>query len=236
MSGHSKWANIRHRKQAVDAKKSQQFHKVAQEIQKALVFGNNPNTNSQLRTALAKARAVNLPKKTITKLLENKNADPNHDHLFWLGCRFAKTVLLLLQIDSPRQKLVTNEVEKLASKLKGLEVLPLSAIMYHFIQVVAFSFVNLSESLLQSIINQFVVYDFVSVDNQTTIYFTETSSIKTFRLFLQEKQISDFASEQTYLPKIRVKIDKNVETELNQCKKLVLMQFNCQQIVDNVQR
>jgi YebC/PmpR family DNA-binding regulatory protein len=65
MAGHSKWANIKHRKAAQDAKKGKAFTRVAKEIMLAAKNGGDPDMNPRLRTALAAARAVNLPKDKI---------------------------------------------------------------------------------------------------------------------------------------------------------------------------
>ncbi len=66
MAGHSKWANIRLRKGAQDAKKGKAFTRVAKEIMLAAKLGGGDVTgNPRLRTALLKAREVNLPKDKI---------------------------------------------------------------------------------------------------------------------------------------------------------------------------
>ncbi len=66
MSGHSKWANIQHRKGRQDAKRSNLWTKLVREIiVAARMAGGDPDTNSRLRLALVKARAGNVPKDTI---------------------------------------------------------------------------------------------------------------------------------------------------------------------------
>ena len=65
MSGHSKWANIQHRKGRQDAKRGKIFTKAAKEIIIAAKTGGDPVSNSRLRAAIAAAKAVNLPKDKI---------------------------------------------------------------------------------------------------------------------------------------------------------------------------
>lgn len=65
MSGHSKWANIQHRKGRQDAKRGKVFTKAAKEIIIAAKGGGDPAGNSRLRAAIAAAKAVNLPKDKI---------------------------------------------------------------------------------------------------------------------------------------------------------------------------
>jgi len=65
MAGHSKWANIQHRKGRQDAKRGKLFTKAAKEIIIAAKSGGDPATNSRLRAAIAAAKTVNLPKDKI---------------------------------------------------------------------------------------------------------------------------------------------------------------------------
>ncbi|MDE5833201.1 MAG: YebC/PmpR family DNA-binding transcriptional regulator [Desulfovibrio sp.] len=65
MSGHSKWANIQHRKGRQDAKRGKVFKKAAKEIIIAAKGGGDPAGNPRLRAAIAAAKAVNLPKDKI---------------------------------------------------------------------------------------------------------------------------------------------------------------------------
>ena len=70
MSGHSKWANIKHKKAAADAKKGKAFSKVAREIMIAAKSGGDPGSNITLRTLIQKARAVNMPADNIERAIK----------------------------------------------------------------------------------------------------------------------------------------------------------------------
>jgi len=70
MSGHSKWANIKHRKAAVDAKRGKIFTKVIRELTVAARLGGDPNTNPRLRIAIAAAKNQNMPKDTIDRAIK----------------------------------------------------------------------------------------------------------------------------------------------------------------------
>jgi len=70
MSGHSKWANIKRRKAAVDAQKGRIFTKLTREIiVAARQGGGNPESNMRLKTAIEKARAANLPMENIQRAI-----------------------------------------------------------------------------------------------------------------------------------------------------------------------
>jgi len=71
MSGHSKWATIKRRKAAVDAKRSKAFTKVIKEIQiAARMGGGDPEGNPRLRTAMLNARAANMPNDNIERAIK----------------------------------------------------------------------------------------------------------------------------------------------------------------------
>ncbi|TAN38995.1 MAG: YebC/PmpR family DNA-binding transcriptional regulator [Verrucomicrobia bacterium] len=71
MSGHSAWANIKHKKQANDAKRGKIFSKIAKEMMIAVrANGKDPITNLTLRTLLQKARAANMPSDNIERAIK----------------------------------------------------------------------------------------------------------------------------------------------------------------------
>ena len=60
MSGHSKWATIKHKKGALDAKRGKIFTRLIKEISIAAKSGGDPDTNPRLRTAVLAAKAENI--------------------------------------------------------------------------------------------------------------------------------------------------------------------------------
>ena len=71
MSGHSKWATIKHAKGAADATRGQLFTKFIKEISiAARMGGGDPNANPRLRTVIIKARAANMPKDNIERAIK----------------------------------------------------------------------------------------------------------------------------------------------------------------------
>lgn len=70
MSGHSKWATIKRKKGAADAKRGQVFTKYARELQLAARDGADPNFNFRLRLIIDKAKAENMPKENIDRAIK----------------------------------------------------------------------------------------------------------------------------------------------------------------------
>jgi YebC/PmpR family DNA-binding regulatory protein len=69
MSGHSKWATIKHKKAALDAKRGKVFTRLIKEIQIAARSGGDPDGNPRLRTAITAAKAVSMPADNIKKAI-----------------------------------------------------------------------------------------------------------------------------------------------------------------------
>lgn len=67
MSGHSKWATIKHKKAALDAKRGKTFTRIIKEITIAARNGGDPDANPRLRTAILAAKAVSMPADNIKK-------------------------------------------------------------------------------------------------------------------------------------------------------------------------
>ena len=67
MSGHSKWATIKHKKAALDAKRGKSFTRIIKEITIAARNGGDPDGNPRLRTAIVAAKAVSMPADNIKK-------------------------------------------------------------------------------------------------------------------------------------------------------------------------
>ncbi|MFO7932434.1 MAG: YebC/PmpR family DNA-binding transcriptional regulator [Thermodesulfobacteriota bacterium] len=76
MAGHSKWANIKHKKSAEDAKRGKIFTKIVKEIiVAARMGGGDPDANPRLRTVLEKAKQNNLPKDNIERAIKKGTGD-----------------------------------------------------------------------------------------------------------------------------------------------------------------
>src|ERR1700760_2092037 len=69
MSGHSKWATIKHKKAATDAKRGKIFTRLIKEIQIAARSGGDPDGNPRLRTAILAAKSVSMPSDNIKKAI-----------------------------------------------------------------------------------------------------------------------------------------------------------------------
>ncbi len=88
MSGHSKWANIKHKKEKTDAQKAKIFTKIGKEITLAVKSGGgDPNVNSKLRDLIAKAKSNNVPNDNIERCIKKAQGmqDVNFEEVVYEG-------------------------------------------------------------------------------------------------------------------------------------------------------
>ena len=88
MSGHSKWNNIKHKKEKADAAKAKIFTKIGKEMAVAIKAGGpDPNNNSRLRDLIAKAKANNVPNDNIQRTIKkfSENNDINYEEITYEG-------------------------------------------------------------------------------------------------------------------------------------------------------
>ena len=81
MSGHSKWNNIKNKKEKSDAQKAKIFTKMGREIAVAAKAGGaDPEVNGRLKDAIAKARSYNMPNDNIARVIKKAAGDQNTDN------------------------------------------------------------------------------------------------------------------------------------------------------------
>jgi YebC/PmpR family DNA-binding regulatory protein len=124
MSGHSKWANIKHKKASVDAKRGVAFTKVVQLISAAVRKGSgcgDPDMNPSLRLAVEKARAVNMPKDNIDRAIKKatgEGSDVQFAELTYEGYGQGGVAILVEALTDNRNR-TTPEVRKIFDKGGG---------------------------------------------------------------------------------------------------------------------
>lgn len=122
MSGHSKWANIKHKKGAEDARRGKVFTKVVKEIIVAARFGGgDPNANPRLRTVLLKAKACNLPKDNIERAIKKGTGElegMEYEELSYEGYGPGGVAVLVESLTDNKNRTVAD-IRHLFSKYNG---------------------------------------------------------------------------------------------------------------------
>ncbi len=121
MSGHSKWANIQHRKGRQDEKRGKVFTKAAKEIIIAAKGGGDPAGNSRLRAAIAAAKAVNLPKDRIEAAIRKgtgEDAGGDLTECFYEGYG-PGGIAIMIEVATDNKNRIVAEVRHLFTKHGG---------------------------------------------------------------------------------------------------------------------
>lgn len=122
MAGHSKWAQIKHKKAAVDAKRGKIFTKIAKEITVAVrLGGKDPEMNPRLRTVIAKAKSVNMPNDNIERAIKKGTgelADVQYEEITYEGYGPGGVAVLVEAMTDNKNRTV-GEIRHIFSKYNG---------------------------------------------------------------------------------------------------------------------
>jgi YebC/PmpR family DNA-binding regulatory protein len=122
MAGHSKWAQIKHKKAAVDAKKGKIFSKLSKEITVAAKLGGgDPEKNPRLRTAIEKAREVNMPSENIKRAIMKGTGElpgTTYEEAIYEGYG-PGGVALMIEVLTDNKNRTVSEIRHIMSKHGG---------------------------------------------------------------------------------------------------------------------
>ncbi len=122
MSGHNKWANIKHRKAAQDKKRSSVFTKVIRELTVAAKEGGgDPSSNARLRAAIDKARDANMPKDTVEKAIKRGTGElegVEYTEIMYEGYASGGVALLVYGMTDNKNR-TAQEIRHVFSKYGG---------------------------------------------------------------------------------------------------------------------
>ena len=122
MAGHSKWANIKHKKSKADAARGNIFTKIGREISVAVKMGRpDPETNSRLRDAIAKAKQNNMPNDNINRSIKRASGElnsVNYEEMVYEGYA-AGGVAVIVEALTDNKNRTAGEVRHIFDKYGG---------------------------------------------------------------------------------------------------------------------
>jgi len=121
MSGHSKWATIKHKKGALDAKRGKIFTRLIKEITMAAKSGGAPDLNPRLRTAIAAAKAENMPQDNIKRAIQRGTGElpgVNYEEITFEGYG-PGGVAILVEVTTDNRNRTVSEMRHAFSKNGG---------------------------------------------------------------------------------------------------------------------
>ncbi len=133
MAGHSKWANMKHRKERADKKKGKIFSRIMKEIMSAVKQGGpDPKSNAKLRTAIQKAKDANLPNENVERNIKKASTSDGSDYtsmtyeLYGYG-----GVGLIADIMTDNKNRISSDIRIATNKCGGTVATP-GAVAYNF--------------------------------------------------------------------------------------------------------
>lgn len=122
MSGHSKWATIKHKKGAADAKRGKIFNKLARQVEVAAKGGGDPEMNASLRTAVQKAKAASMPNDAIERAIKRGTGEGSDGVIYETIMYEAYApggVALLIDVLTDNRNRISADVRQVFTKLGG---------------------------------------------------------------------------------------------------------------------
>lgn len=210
MSGHSKWANIKNRKAAQDAKKSGVFTKLAKDITLAAKNGGNPEMNFHLKMAMEKAKAANMPKDNIERSIrrgtgEDKEAAQIEEVIY--EAYGPGQVAMLIKVATDNKNRSLSEVKTILKKNNG-KFAESGSVAWQFEQVGQVTLGNskISEELEMKILET-DAKDYQE-EGDDFLIFTEVESLQKVKEQLEKQALKISQAELAYLAKNKMNLDK----------------------------
>jgi len=210
MSGHSKWASIKHKKGAVDAKRGKVFTKLIKEITVAArMGGKDSDANARLRVAVATAKAENMPKENIERAIKKGTGDlegSNYEEVTYEGYG-PGGVAVLIEILTDNKNRAVADVRHLFERSGGnLGETGCVAWMFSKKGFIVFQKDQVEEEMLFELALEAGADD-IKEDEKELEVITEPSSFEQVKAAIENAGIPYTLAEITMIPNTTVKID-----------------------------
>jgi YebC/PmpR family DNA-binding regulatory protein len=210
MSGHSKWASIKHKKGAVDAKRGKVFTKLIKEITVATrLGGKDPDSNSRLRVAIAAAKAENMPKENIERAIKKGTGElegSNYEEVTYEGYG-PGGVAVLIEVLTDNKNRAVADVRHLFERSGGnLGESGCVAWMFSQKGLIVLQKDQVEEEMLFELALEAGADD-IKEDEKELEVITEPSSFEKVKTAVENAEIRYTLAEITMIPKTTVKID-----------------------------
>jgi YebC/PmpR family DNA-binding regulatory protein len=212
MSGHSKWASIKHKKGAADAKRGQLFTKFIREITVAArEGGGNPDINPRLRTAMDRAKAANMPSDNVEKAI--KKGTGELEGVTYESCSFegygSGGVAIIVEALTDNKNRTSAEVRNIFSK-RGGNLAGSGSVAWIFTSkgYILIDAGQISEDELFSVCIDAGAEDIKTVGKKYEIY-CQPRDLESVKKALKDKGLKWEEAELTMIPNSTVKLTGN---------------------------
>ena len=224
MSGHSKWNNIKRKKEKTDAAKAKIFTKIGREIAVIVKTGGaNPSENSKLKDAIAKAKAANVPNDNIERIIKKAAGDGeanNYEELIYEGYG-PNGVAVVVETLSDNRNRTAGEMRHYFDKCGG-NLGQSGSVMFMFDRkgVIQIEAEGLDEDTVMEAALEAGAEDF-SFDGDVYEILTDANEMGTVRDALETAGYSFLSAEVAYIPQTMTALDS--EESITKMEKLIDM-------------
>lgn len=213
MSGHSKWATIKHAKGIADAKRGQMFTKFIKEISiAARMGGGDPAANPRLRTAILKAKAASMPKDNIERAIKKGTGEDSgkaYEELVYEGFG-PGGVAILAEVLTDNKNRAAADVRNIFDKNGGnLGTSGSVSRMFSRKGTIEYDAEKVSEDEVMEVALEAGADDIVNEDNIITVT-TDPSSFEKVLEALQGKGFESLSAEVGMVPEMNTPVDGEV--------------------------
>ncbi len=210
MAGHSKWANIKHRKAAVDAKRGKMFTKLIRELTVAAKEGGpDADSNPRLRAAINTAKGQNMPNDTIDRAIKRGSGDMEgvvYQEVFYEGYGPGGSAVYVQALTDNKNRTVAA-VRSLFHKNGGnLGETGCVAWIFEMKGRITFNSESVTEDQLFDIAIDAGAEDVIEEDNDLVVI-TSTDDFENVKTVLKDSGLEYDEAEVTMVPQSNVKID-----------------------------
>lgn len=212
MAGHSKWANIQHRKKAQDSKRGKIFTKLIREITiAARMGGGDPDANSRLRLAIDKALGQNMPKDTIERARKKGAGSAESNDLFEIRYEGYGPggVAVIVDCLSDNRNRTVSEVRHAFSKCGG-NLGTEGSVAYLFTERGILSFAPGSdENRIMETALEAGAEDVVTNDDKSIDVYTSAAQFAAVKDAMLKAKLEPANAEVTFIASTEVALDKD---------------------------
>ena len=216
MAGHSKWANIKHTKARMDAKRSKVFAKIAREITiAARLSGGDPDMNPRLRLAVLKGRSSNMPTDNIQRAIARGTGDGDGTSFEELTYEIYGPygAAILCEVSTDNRNRTASEIRAILTRNDG-KIATSGAVsrLFHRKGQIMVTRESANEDELMELVLESGAEDFKAEDEGYEVL-TAPDDFESVHKAIEEKEIAMETAEITSLPEITVSLSNEFEAE-----------------------
>ncbi len=218
MSGHSKWNNIRRKKEKTDGQRAKIFTKIGRELSVAVKEGGaDPNSNSKLRDCIAKAKSNNVPNDNIERIIKkaaSSNESNNFEDITYEGYGPCGVAIIVETLTDNRNRTAGN-LRHYFSKYGGnLGSSGCVSFMFEQKGVIVIDSADKDISTLEDDVIEAGAEDFTNEDECFVVY-TEKGDYENIYKFLEEKGYKFVSSEIGMVPNSYANVSEEEAEKVN---------------------